>query len=153
MSEKIKRPSWDDTYIQICEIIAKRSTCLFINSWAIIVDPENHNIVWIWYNWPTKWDVHCNEVWCARYVDGELIKHWDMCRWAHAEINAIINSWKTKGKIMYTLYTPCNNCAKHIVNSEIKEIVYKKEYWSKEYLEKVLWFLQRLWVNVRKYQE
>ncbi|MGY6171750.1 deoxycytidylate deaminase [Candidatus Mycoplasma pogonae] len=43
----------------------------------------------------------------------------------HAEINAILNSTNNlEGTILYTSLFPCANCAKTIVQSGIKEVVY-----------------------------
>lgn len=149
-----KRPSWDDTYMEMCETLTKRSVCLYVNTACIIVDPNDHQLVSIGYNWPSKWDVHCTKVWCSRFVDWVLQKHSDLCRWAHAEINALVQaSWKTKGMTMYTTYTPCNNCAKSIVNSWISRLVYKVAYGDPQYVERILWYLNRLWVETVFYND
>lgn len=152
-NQKKYRPTWDEVYINILEQIAQRSTCLYVNTAAIIVDPNSHNIVWIWYNGPCKWDVHCTDVGCAKIIDWIEHKHADLCRGAHAELNAIVNcSVDTRWLTMYALLSPCNNCAKHIVNAGIKKFVYKKTYLNKEYEYKILDFMSRLWVEVVEFK-
>jgi len=47
----------------------------------------------------------------------------------HAEANAILNkgSKDVKGGILYVALFPCNDCAKLIIQSGIKEIVYMRD--------------------------
>ena len=46
----------------------------------------------------------------------------------HAEFNAILNSYApVKGCILYVTMFPCNECAKAIIQSGIKEVVYMTE--------------------------
>lgn len=147
------RPTWDDIFMEICEIISMRSVCKYVKAGSVIIDPETNSIIAIWYNWPSAWDVHCSKVWCARIVNGELVKHWDRCRWAHGEINAIINaSRSTKWMVMYCLSSPCKSCAKHIVNAKIKRLVFKHSYWGTDYIKETIDYLQRLWVEVTRYE-
>ena len=44
----------------------------------------------------------------------------------HAELNAILNSISRdlKGAVIYVALFPCNECAKAIIQSGIKEVVY-----------------------------
>jgi len=48
----------------------------------------------------------------------------------HAEINALLklDYNNPKDKVMYLTLSPCEYCAKAIVNSGIKKVVYKKDY-------------------------
>ena len=60
-----------------------------------------------------------------------LHRDWSMANEVHAEINAL--NWIPKGNvdssyILYTLYSPCDNCAKTIISYGIKNIVYKYKY-------------------------
>ncbi len=50
----------------------------------------------------------------------------------HAEANAILNSTTSlKNSVMYVKVFPCNECAKLIIQSGIREIVYVEDYLSK----------------------
>jgi deoxycytidylate deaminase len=60
-----------------------------------------------------------------------LHRDWSIANEVHAEINAL--NWIPKGNvdssyILYTLYSPCDNCAKTIISYGIKNIVYKYKY-------------------------
>ena len=52
----------------------------------------------------------------------------------HAECNAILNknSSSVKGGCMYVGLFPCNECAKMIIQSGIKEVVYMSDKYSEE---------------------
>ena len=57
---------------------------------------------------------------------------------AHAELNAILNSGgrDLKGTTIYVTLFPCNECAKAIIQSGIKKVVYLRMY-SNEILVKI----------------
>ena len=48
----------------------------------------------------------------------------------HAEINALLKCDynNPKDKVMYITLSPCRMCAKAIINSGVKEVVYNEEY-------------------------
>ena len=50
----------------------------------------------------------------------------------HAELNAILNSagGNVRGCTVYTTLFPCNECAKAIIQSGIKEIIYKSDKYN-----------------------
>lgn len=112
--------SWDEYFMGIAMLSAKRSKDPNTQVWACIVDSKN-KIVGIGYNWFPYW--------CS---DDEF--PWDREWWfletkyayvVHAEVNAILNSnvdltWSR----MYVALFPCNECAKVIIQSWIKEIIY-----------------------------
>ena len=56
----------------------------------------------------------------------------DRCRGLHAEQNAIVQAalhgLSIKGSVLYCTTQPCVTCAKMIINSGIKKIVYKEKY-------------------------
>ena len=51
----------------------------------------------------------------------------------HAEINALLklDFNNPKDKVMYLTLSPCENCAMAVINSGVKEVVYKEEYRDK----------------------
>jgi len=56
----------------------------------------------------------------------------ELCRGLHAEQNAIVQAalhgLSIKGSILYCTTQPCVTCAKMIINSGIKKIIYKEKY-------------------------
>lgn len=58
------RPSWNETYMNMCEELRKRSTCLRIQTASIIV--KNNVIVSVGYNGVVSGQKHCCDYW--KYV-------------------------------------------------------------------------------------
>ncbi len=125
------RPDWDEYFLEITDIVKKRSTCLRRQVGAVIV--KDNNILASGYNGvPTK-ITHCSVVGCLReklnVPSGE--RH-ELCRGLHAEQNAIIQAAKhgvcIQGSTIYTNTKPCSICTKMIINAGIVRIVYRMDY-------------------------
>jgi len=127
---KTSRFSWDETFMNLALLVAKRAACKFHETGVVFVD-KNKRIVSLGYNGPTEGDDHCLEVGCAK-VDGDpKTKKPKRCRGAHAEINGIINAQDTRrlrGSTVYMVLFPCYDCMKALNNAGVKEIVYFQEY-------------------------
>ncbi len=127
---KTSRLSWDETFMNLAILVAKRTACKFVEAGVVFVD-ENKRIVSIGYNGPTEGDYHCIDVGCAK-VDGDpQTGELKRCRGAHAEINGIINAQDTRrlrGSTLYTATFPCYDCMKSLNNAGVKEIIYYEEY-------------------------
>lgn len=126
----MSRPSWDEIFLEMAELLAQRSVCLHYQVGAII--SRGNRFLSGGYNGPPAGEVHCNEVGCARIVDGETKSRSGLCRGAHAELNAITNAAREgiriEGAEISVTYRPCYICAKTIVNAGIKTVTYKKDY-------------------------
>jgi len=122
--------SWDELFMNLAILAAKRTACKYVEAGAVFVD-SNHKVISIGYNGPTEGDYHCIDVGCAK-VDGDPKTHeLKRCRGAHAEVNAIINSQdstRLRGSSLYTATFPCYDCMKSLNNAGVKEIIYYKEY-------------------------
>ena len=125
------RPSWDEYFMEIAEVVKTRSTCLRRQVGAIIV--KDRQILSTGYNGAPTGLKHCQETGCLRkqlsVPSGE--RH-ELCRGLHAEQNAIIQASlhgvKIEGATIYVTVQPCVVCAKMIINSGIKRLVYKGDY-------------------------
>ena len=130
MLEK-KRPDWDSYFLMIALVASSRSTCLRRRVGAVIV--RDRYIVSTGYNGAPQCTEHCCDVGCMRekhaIPSGE--RH-EMCRGAHAELNAIAQAAKigvnTDGATILCTHEPCSFCTKAILNAGIKEIVYLYPY-------------------------
>lgn len=127
----MKRPSFDEYFMEIAKIVATRSTCLRRKVGAVIV--KDHHILATGYNGAPKGFRHCEEVGCIREKLGiPRGERHELCRGLHAEQNAIIQAAvfgvSIKGATIYTTHFPCSVCMKMLVNAEIKEIVYLNDY-------------------------
>jgi len=125
------RPSFDEYFMNIVELVKTRSTCLRRQVGAVIVMEKR--ILTTGYNGAPSGLPHCAEVGCLReklkVPSGE--RH-ELCRGLHAEQNAIIQAAlfgvPIKGATLYVSCQPCMLCAKMIINAGIKRVVFKAEY-------------------------
>jgi dCMP deaminase len=138
----MSRPSWDEYFLEVVDIVAKRSTCLRRQVGAVIV--KENRILATGYNGAPRGLLHCEEVGCIRdeknVPSGE--RH-ELCRGIHAEMNAIFQSAAygipIAGSKIYVTCQPCCLCAKMIINCRIETVIIKKGYPDKlacEMLEK-----------------
>lgn len=124
-----QRPSWDETFMDICRVIAKRSTCLKLQTAAVLV--KDTNIVSIGYNGTPSKMTHCNVHFSdtPTEVFQQIHHDWSVANELHAEMNALLQCYgDTRNSTMYTIYSPCINCAKCIVAAKIARVVYIHEY-------------------------
>lgn len=125
------RPSWDNYFMGIADLVASRSTCLRRKVGAILV--KDKRILTSGYNGAPTRVTHCIETGCLRdrlnVPSGE--KH-ELCRGVHAEQNAIIQAANhgviVKGSILYCTNQPCSICAKMIINAGVEKVYYKDGY-------------------------
>jgi dCMP deaminase len=58
-----------------------------------------------------------------------LHHYWSDMNELHAEQNALLQSEiSTNGATLYTLYSPCRQCAKSIISAKIKKVIYNYDY-------------------------
>ena len=127
-----ERPTWDEYFMGIAELTARRSTCLRRNVGAVIV--QNRHIVATGYNGAPRGIDHCAQRGgCLReelgIPSGE--RH-ELCRALHAEQNAIIQAatfgHSIEGATIYITHAPCIICSKMIINAGIRKIIVGAEY-------------------------
>lgn len=128
--DKSIRPGWDEYFMDICEAVSKRSHDENTKLGAVIVD-ERHRIVSTGYNgFPAGVNDSIlpsdrKETISIRTNKGEEeVNKYEVI--THAEANAIAAS---KGPLigctLYVTLNPCNECAKLIITSGIKRVVYR----------------------------
>lgn len=129
--QKGQRPSWDTYFMEITELVAKRSTCTRRAVGAVIV--KDKRILSTGYNGAPSGVRHCLEVGCLReqlnVASGE--RH-ELCRGIHAEQNAIIQAAyhgvSIRDADLYCTNLPCSICAKMIINAGITTIYFRDGY-------------------------
>jgi len=111
--------------------IARRSTCIRKGRQiGTVIVNDRHEIVATGYNGNPRGMRHCEETGCVRerqrIPSGERA---EVCTAVHSEQNALIQAGtRSRGGTMYTLFNPCNTCAKMIANAGIVRVVYTLEY-------------------------
>ena len=90
--EKTKRPSWDEYFMEMAELTAKRSTCMRRNVGAVIV--KDKRAIATGYNGAPKGIRHCEDRGgCLRQKLGVPSgQRHELCMALHAEQNAIIQA-------------------------------------------------------------
>jgi len=125
------RPSWDQYFIEIARLVARRSTCRRRQVGAIVV--RDKRILATGYNGAPTGLPHCLDIGCLREElgIGSGERH-ELCRGLHAEQNVIIQSAYhgvcIKDAILYCTNLPCSICSKMLINAGIREIVYEEGY-------------------------
>ena len=119
--------SWEQYFMGIALLSSKRSKDPNTKVGACIVNTDN-KIVGIGYN---GMPIGCDdkEMPWARKADNELDTKYPFV--VHAELNAILNSNQAnlKGCTIYCSLFPCNECAKAIIQSGIRKVVfYENKY-------------------------
>lgn len=118
--------TWDEYFMGLAHLSALRSKDPNTQVGAAIVD-ENHRVVSVGYNgFPTG--VSDDEFPWSRKGDVLTSKYAFV---VHAELNAILNSQRSvRGCTIYVSLFPCNECAKAIIQSGIKKIVYESDKYN-----------------------
>lgn len=118
--------NWDDYFMNVAILSAERSKDPNTKVGAVIVNEEKR-IVGIGYNGFPNGCSDEDFPW-EREGDYQDTKYAYV---VHAEENAILNSTTSlKGGSIYVSLFPCNECAKKIIQSGIKEVVFLSDKYS-----------------------
>ena len=111
--------SWDEYFMGIAMLAARRSKDPNTQVGACIVSPDNI-IISTGYNGMPK---GCSDDEYPWEREGEQTKYPYV---VHAELNAILNAngRDLRGSQLYVALFPCNECAKAIIQSGVKEVIY-----------------------------
>lgn len=130
------RPHWDDIWMGVAHVIARRSLCVRAQVGAVIVD-DRYRVVSSGYNGPPHGFDHRDEpctVWCAR-AQGEVLDGYGNCPSLHAEANALLaadrSAWQ--GGVLYVTGHVCNDCAKLVGNSGLSRVVIQPDEVDRSY--------------------
>jgi dCMP deaminase len=117
--------SWNEYFMSICKVSALRSKDPSTKVGSCIVDDNSKRIVGIGYNgFPNNCSDELLPWGNDETVDINDTKYPYVI---HAEANAIINMnivYDKSNLILYTTLFPCNECAKLIIQSNIKKVIY-----------------------------
>lgn len=143
--------NWDEYFMGIAALSALRSKDPNTKVGACIVDNE-HKVVSIGYNGMPRGIADDDLSW--EKGEGLKSKYLYVC---HAEFNAILNTrdgTALKGCTLYVTLFPCNECTKAIIQTGIKEIVYKEnKYKDTVGTQASLKMLELAGIKIREYQD
>ncbi len=127
------RPSWDEYFMAIAQVVASRSVCVRHKIGAVIVN-EDRQILSTGYNGPPRGVKHCAaRGGCIRNKENiPSGTRQEYCFGLHAEQNAIVQAAREGirllGSTLYCAYKPCSLCARMIVNAGIEEVYFTVDY-------------------------
>lgn len=113
---------WDEYFMGVALLSAKRSKDPSTQVGACIADAENHVVALGYNGFPLgcpdddfPWDRSADDAYDTKYPYV-----------VHAELNAVLNKNcnSLKGCRIYVGLFPCNECAKVIIQSGIREVIY-----------------------------
>lgn len=132
--EKKARPSWDEYFSHLANLVGERGTCDRGQCGALVT--KDKRIVSTGYAGSPCGTVHCDEAGHELHTvinkDGSESQH--CIRTTHAEQNAICQAARfgiaLDGGTLYTKMAPCYACAKMMINAGIKRVVCNQDYQS-----------------------
>lgn len=137
----IKRPTWDEYWMQVAQVISTRSTCLRRQIGCVIT--LDNQILSSGYNGSCRKLENCSDTQvCLR--DQHCIPsgtRLEQDHAVHAEQNALLNlpfNLKYQNKYLPTMYIttyPCPICAKLLIQAGIRRIVCYSAYSNQDAME------------------
>lgn len=126
-----KRPSWDEYFLEVADLVSKRSTCVRRRVGAVLV--KDKKILATGYNGAPSGVKHCIDIGCLRKkLNIPSGQRHELCRGLHAEQNvllqAALHGTSTKDSHLYITNQPCMICAKMLINAGIREIIISDGY-------------------------
>lgn len=139
---KDTRPSWDDYFMSIADVVGSRGTCDRGKSGSVIV--KDKRILTTGYVGAPPGLAHCDEAGHEMHKvvhdDGTETMH--CIRTAHAEQNAIVQAARVgtplDGATIYCKMVPCYSCAKSILSAGIKRIVAYRDYHASKQSKRII---------------
>ncbi|MGB7595629.1 MAG: dCMP deaminase family protein [Erysipelotrichaceae bacterium] len=118
--------SWDNYFMGLAHLSSFRSKDPGTQVGAVVVD-NDHKVVSIGYN---GFPIGCDDDEFPWNREGSLLES-KYAYVVHAELNAILNSPRSlHGCAIYVSLFPCNECAKAIIQSGIKTIIYEDDKYA-----------------------
>lgn len=140
-------------YLDIADVVSRRSTCLRRHFGAIIV--QNDTVIATGYNGAPRGRRNCTDLeFCAREQhDVPRGQRYELCRSVHAEANAIISAARSD-MLGATLYlcgreaesdaliegaSSCSMCRRLIINAGIENVIVRTKGGHQLYNVSALW--------------
>jgi dCMP deaminase len=121
------RPSLDELYLGMAELISRRSTCIRREVGCVLTDRRGR-VLSMGYNGVPSGRPHCTDTPCpgAKYPSGQGL---EKCQAIHAEQNAVVllpDPWEVD--TAYITVTPCHSCVKLLLATSCRRIVCRGLY-------------------------
>ena len=127
----MERLSKDEYFVRMADLVSQRATCKRRAVGCVLVSAAGH-VLATGYNGVPAGSSHCIDIPCPGFgfASGHGL---DACEAIHAEQNALLQCKDVS--LIHTAYVttlPCMTCAKLLMNTGCKRIVYGQEYPQQE---------------------
>lgn len=113
-----ERPTRDEMFMDFAHAAARRSKCgRLVRVGAVVATWDGTSVVSMGYNGAAKG--------LQEDCDPSAL---GVCGCVHAEANALLKAPYGQPLRMYVTLSPCATCARLLINSSVKEVVYAEEY-------------------------
>ena len=124
------RPSWQQYFMEMAFLVARRSTCLRRKVGTVLV--RDNQILSTGYNGSPKGIAHCSETGCLRaqrmFPPAAIMNSAEVCMPNKMPSSKPANGSSTRGATLYCTNQPCSICARLIINAEIKTVYVASTY-------------------------
>lgn len=143
--------SWNEYFMGIAELSAKRSKDPKTQVGCCIVSKETKHILSIGYN-GLPYGMDDDDFHWEDSTDKSKSKHSYV---VHAEANAILNATNSiDGAVVYCTMFPCNECAKLLAQKRVSKIIYKDDkFFNKVEGQVALYIFNNAHIEVERYEE
>jgi len=116
----VSRISKEEMYLRMAEVAASRAACNRCSVGAVITDAALRNVLSVGYNGPPAHQ--------PNKCPGDPNTA-GACGCVHAEVNALMKArFDSTALTIFVTVSPCINCARLILNSNIRAVYYRAEY-------------------------
>ncbi|KAG9963559.1 deoxycytidylate deaminase, partial [Aureobasidium melanogenum] len=144
------RPTWDQYFMQLADLAARRSNCMRRQVGCVLV--RGKRVISTGYNGTPRNVTNCNEGGCARCNTSKGGgTGLSTCLCLHAEENALLEAGRERvgdGAVLYCNTCPCLTCSVKIVQVGITEVVFSQSYHMDTQSAKIF---QEAGVHLRQY--
>jgi len=123
------RPSKDDYFVAMAQLVSQRGTCARRKVGAVFVNSKGH-VIATGYNGVARGFAHCSEgEGSCSGVSRKPGEGLDECGAIHAEQNALLQCKDVyEIQTAYLTTSPCIHCVKLLLNTGCKRIVFVDKY-------------------------
>ena len=118
--ENDKRPSFDNIYMMLAQLMSQRSTCKRLQVGTVITSIDGRKVFAVGYNGNASGLPNT----CDTDEPGS-------CGCCHSELNAVVNcdAPRYMNKYVYVTHNPCITCAKTLINlGNVVKVFFQTEY-------------------------
>jgi dCMP deaminase len=124
----VSRPSKTEWFLDMAELVARRSTCARRSVGCVLVNERGH-VLATGYNGVAAGLPHCNEGHPCPGATAPSGTALDSCEAVHAEQNALLQCRDVFSIFTaYVTVSPCTTCVKLLLSTSTRHLVFRERY-------------------------